>query len=440
MMFAAPNGQAKAQGKRALLNGRVVDPSSDRDETGGLLIEDGLVVAAGPAVTRDNLDDATAITDVGGAMIMPGVVDMRCHIGEPGGENRETIGSASHAAAAGGVTSLVMMPDTSPAMDDVALIEFAMRTARDTAIVRILPSAATTKGFAGREMSEYGLLKEAGAVMLSQAATTISSAGVVRRSMTYARDFDLLYGHVSHDAELAGSGVMNEGLFASWLGLPAIPREAELLPLERDLRLVRLTGARYHAELLSAAMSADAIRMSKADGLSVSAGVSINHLALNENDIGEYRTFFKMTPPLRHEDDRQAMVAAIADGTIDVICSAHDPRDVDQKRLPFAEASDGAVGLETMLAASLRLYHAGDVPLMRLVRALSTRPAELLGTGTGTLKPGAMADVAIVDLDHAWIVKPDAMQSKSRNSCFEDARMTGRVIETIVAGRTVFRL
>jgi len=439
MNFAAPNGLVPAKGRHAWLDARIVDPARDMDISGGILVEDGHIVACGADVTADQIGSECTITRCGGHVAAPGLVDMRVHTGEPGEENRETIASASRAAAAGGITSMVMMPDTKPAIDDVALVEFVLRTARETALIHVLPAAATSKAFAGREMTEFGLLKRAGAVMLSQAGTTLSNAGFVRRTMTYARDFGLLYGHCAHDSDLAGHGVMNEGLFATWLGLPGICREAELLPLERDLRLVALTGAAYHAEKISTAMAADAVRAAKIKNLPVSAGVTINHLSLNENDIGEYRTFFKLQPPLRHEDDRQAMIEALKDGTLDVIVSAHNPQDVDRKRLPFSEAADGAIGLETHLSAGLRLVHGSEITLSGLLRAMSTRPAGLLGLDSGRLTPGAPADLIVLDLDKPWVVDPSALQSKSKNTAFEGARLTGKVVETVVAGRSVFR-
>ena len=265
-------------------------------------------------------------------------------------EHRETIASASLAAAAGGVTSIVMMPDTDPVIDNVALVEFILRTARDTALVNVYPAAAITKGLEGREMTEFGLLKEAGAVALTEGRHTIASPLVMRRALTYARDFGAVIAHETEDRDLAAGGVMNEGLYASWLGLAGIPREAETIPLERDLALARLTGGAYHAAKISTAASAAAIARAKADGARVTAGVSINNLSLNENDVGEYRTFFRLAPPLRAEDDRLAMIEALRDGTIDIIVSSHDPQDVDTKRLPFADAAAGAIGLETLLA------------------------------------------------------------------------------------------
>jgi dihydroorotase len=417
---------------------RIVDPSRGVDEIGAVIIDGEKIAAAGKdALNQGTPEGATAI-DCAGRTIMPGLVDSRVFIGEPGAEHRETIRSASVAAAAGGVTSLVMMPDTDPVIDNVALVEFVLRTARDTATVNIFPAAAVTRGLAGKEMTEFGLLREAGAVAFTDGRQTIASALVMRRALTYARDFDAVVAHETQDADLGASGVMNEGLYASWLGLPGIPREAELIPLERDLSLARLTRGAYHAAKISTAMSADAIRRAKAEGARVTAGVAIHNLALNENDVGEYRTFFRLMPPLRAEEDRLAMIEALKDGTVDTIVSSHDPQDVDTKRLPFADAAAGAIGLETLLAVALRLYHNGDLPLIRLVEALSTAPARLFGLPGGTLKPGAPADLAVVDLDEPWIVSEAGIRSRSKNTCFEGARLQGKVLQTLVAGSTVF--
>lgn len=417
---------------------RVVDPSRGIDEMGTVVVENGRIAAAGGAALNQGAPEGATVIDCFGKTIMPGLVDGRVFVGEPGAEHRETLASASLAAAAGGVTSFVMMPDTDPAIDDIALVEFVLRTARDTACVNVHPAAAITKNLDGREMTEFGLLREAGAVAFSDGRRTIASSQVMRRALTYARDFDAIISHEIQDADLGASGVMNEGLYASWLGLSGIPREAELIPLERDLALARLTRGTYHAAKISTAMSAAAISRAKADGARVTAGVSINHLSLNENDIGEYRTFFRLSPPLRAEDDRVAMVEALRDGTIDIVVSSHDPQDVDTKRLPFADAAAGAIGLETLLAVALRLHHSGDVPLLRLVEVLSTAPARLFGLPGGTLAPGAPADLAVVDLDEPWIVSESDLRSRSKNTCFEGARLQGKVLQTMVAGRTVF--
>ncbi len=417
---------------------RIIDPARGLDEDGTVIVVDGSIAAAGRAALNQGVPEGARRIDCAGHCIMPGLVDLRVHVGEPGGEHRETIASACAAAAAGGVTSFVMMPDTDPVIDDVALVEFIARTAREIDSVRVHPSAAITRGLGGVEMTEMGNLREAGAALFTEGGRTIANAAVMRRAMSYARDFGATIAHCTTDADLAGAGVMNEGLFASLLGLPGIVREAELLPLERDLRLARLTGAHYHAAKISCAMSAEAVRRAKAEGVAVSAGASINHLTLNENDIGEYRTFFKLSPPLRHEDDRQAMVAALKDGTLDVLCSDHDPQDVETKRLPFAEAENGAVGLETLLSAALRLHHGGEVPLIRLVEAMTSAPARTIGIEAGTLAPGAAADLIVVDLDDPFVLDPATLRSKSKNTAFDGARMTGRVKRTVVAGRTVF--
>ncbi|WP_311029075.1 dihydroorotase [Mesorhizobium koreense] len=419
-------------------NARVIDPSRGVDERGSVVIEGKKIAAAGASALNQGTPDGAKVIDCAGKAVIPGLIDARVFIGEPGAEHRETIASASHAAAAGGVTSLVMMPDTNPVIDDVALVEFVLRTARDTAVVNVLPAAAITRGLQGREMTEFGLLREAGAAFFTDGRHTIASSAVMRRALTYARDFGATIVHETQDADLAAAGVMNEGLYASWLGLPGIPREAEAIPLERDLRLARLTGGAYHAAKISTAMAAEAIARAKQESANVSAGVSIHNLALNENDVGEYRTFFRLSPPLRAEDDRQAMIEALRDGTIDIIVSSHDPQDVDTKRLPFADAEAGAIGLETLLGAALRLHHNEEVPLLRLVEALSTGPAKLFGLEGGTLKPGATADLALVDLDEPWIVREADIRSRSKNTCFEGARLQGKVLQTMVAGRTVF--
>ncbi|MDF1600158.1 dihydroorotase [Mesorhizobium sp. YIM 152430] len=421
-----------------LKGGRIIDPSRGIDETGTVIVLDGRIAEAGASALNQGAPEGAEIVDCAGLTIMPGLVDTSVHIGEPGAEHRETIASASAAAAAGGVTTITMMPDTDPVIDDVALVEFVRRTARDTAVVNVIPTGAITKGLSGEEMTEIGLLSQAGAAFFTEGRKTIANGLIMRRALTYARDFDAVIAHRTQDRDLASQGVMNEGLFASWLGLPGIPREAELIPLERDLLLARLTKGAYHAAMISTAMSADAVRRAKADGADVTAGISINNLALNENDIGEYRTFFRLAPPLRAEEDRLAMIEALRDGTIDILTSAHDPQDVDTKRLPFAEAASGAIGLETLLAVALRLHHNGDVRLMRLVEVLSTAPAKRFGLDSGTLKPGAPADMAVVDLDAPWVVSEAGIVSLSKNTSFEGAKLQGRVMRTLVAGRTVF--
>ncbi|MCQ1572864.1 dihydroorotase [Neorhizobium galegae] len=423
-----------------LKNLRIIDPSRQLDETGTIIIgADGRILAAGKDAQNQGAPEGANIRDCKGLVATPGLVDARVYVGEPGAEHTETIESASRAAAAGGITSFIMMPDTDPVLDDIALVEFVQKTARDKAVVNVHPAAALTKGLAGKEMTEIGLMQQSGAVAFTNGRHGLSDTLLLRRVMTYAREFDAVVSLELREKYL-GNGVMNEGLFASWLGLSGVPKEAEIIPLERDLRIAGLTRAKYHAAKISVAESAEAMRVARARGANATCGVSINHLALNENDIGEYRTFFKLSPPLRSEDDRVAMADAIADGTIDIIVSSHDPQDVDTKRLPFADAEDGAIGLETLLAAALRLHHDGRVPLMRLIDAMSTRPAQIFGLDAGTLKPGAKADITLIDLDEPWIVSKDMILSKSKNTPFEDARFSGRAVATYVAGKCVYTL
>jgi dihydroorotase len=421
-----------------LANARIIDPSRDLDIVGDLLIADGMIREAKRGIGAAGVPEGTEVIDCRDKVIAPGLIDMRAFIGEPGAGHRETFASASQAAAAGGVTTIICQPDTSPPIDDPATVDFVLRRARDTAIVHVHPMAAITKGLHGKEMTEIGLLKAAGAVAFTDGDKSIVNAQVMRRTLTYARDFDALIVHHTEDPDLVGDGVMNEGEFAARLGLLGIPNAAETVMLARDTRLVELTGGRYHAASVTCAESLEVLRRAKDAGLAVTASASINHVALNENDIGSYRTFFKVSPPLRAEDDRKALVAGLASGLIDVVMSDHNPQDVETKRLPFAEAAAGAIGLETMLSAGLRLVHAGEIELPALLRAMSTRPAELLGITGGTLRSGAPADVIVIDIDEPWLVDPNELKSKCKNTPFDEARMSGRVVRTIVAGRTVF--
>ena len=421
-----------------LANARIVDPSRDLDIDGDLLIADGVVREAKRGIGAAGVPEGTEIIDCRGKLVAPGLIDMRAFVGEPGAEYRETIASASQAAAAGGVTTIVCQPDTTPAIDAPAIVDFILRRARDTAIVHVQPMAALTKGLGGAEMTEIGLLKAAGAIAFTDGAKSVTNAQVMRRALTYARDFDALIVHHTEDPDLVGEGVMNEGEFAARLGLSGVPKTAETIMIERDMRLVALTGSRYHAASITCAEGLDVLRRAKDAGLKVTASASINHLTLNEMDIGPYRTFLKLSPPLRAEEDRAALVAALASGLIDVVMSDHNPQDVAGKRLPFAEASHGAVGLETMLSAGLRLVHAGELPITTLIKAMSSAPAELLGLPGGTLRPGSAGDVIVLDLDVPWVLDPAELKSKCKNTPFDEARLQGRVVRTIVAGRTVY--
>jgi dihydroorotase len=419
----------------AFVNARLIDPVRETETRGGLVVIDGVIAGVGRAVTREQLPAEVVIIDCGGDVVCPGLVDMRAFVGEPGAEHRETIGSASDAAAAGGVTTLVTRPDTNPPVDDPAVVDFILRRARDDAKVRIHPAAALTKGLRGEEIAEIGLLAEAGAIAFSDGPHSVADALTMRRAMTYARDFDALIAPVCEDRSLSREGVMAEGLRATWLGLPGVPREAETIALERDLRLVALTGARYHAALISNRLSLEAVARAREARLPATCGVSINHLTLNELDVGDYRTFLKLNPPLRSEDERLALVEALAAGLIDIICSDHDPQDVDTKRLPFAEAEAGAIGIETMLSASLRLVTGGHISLPRLIRAMTSRPAEILRLPVGRLSVGAPADVIRFDPNEPYVLDPASLHSRCRNTPFDAARLEGRIKMTLVAGR-----
>ena len=417
-------------------NARVVDPASGTDQQGAVLIENGVIsdLALGGPV---GVPEGAEVINANGHMLAPGLIDMRVFTGEPGKEYRETLASAGEAAAAGGVTSFVMMPDTTPVVDDSALIDFLIRRAKATSKVNVLPAAAITKGLDGQEITEFGLLKEAGAVCLTDGRRSIQSTSLLRTVMSYAANYGLTVVHHVSDKGLTADGVMNEGLFATVLGLKGIPREAETIPLARDLQLAALTGTKYHAAQISCAASVDLVAAAKKRNASVTAGISINNLSLNENDIGRYRTFFKLGTPLRSEDDRQAVIEGLRNGTIDTIHSDHDPQDSEVKRQPFAEASDGAIGLETLLAAALRLVHSGDVDLLTVLRAMTSRPADILGLPSGRIAKGAPADLILVDLDYPWQVTEREIRSRSRNTAFEGARLAGKVLRTIVGGQTV---
>jgi len=429
--------QGAATQDLAILDARLVDPANGREGRGSVLLRDGVIASvewgAAPATP-----EGVRRIDAKGLVLAPGLVDLRAFLGEPGAEFRETLGTGSQAAAAGGVTTIVCRPDTDPPIDDPAIIDFLKRRARDKAIVNVLPSAALTKGLHGKEITEFGLLLEAGAVAFSDGARGLRNPQVMRRAMIYARNFDALIMNHVEDPELRGSGVMNEGEFASRKGLPGIPLEAETVMLERDLRLARATGARYHAAMISCAESAELVRRAKQDGVRVTCGVSINSLTLNENDVGDYRTFCKVSPPLRSEEERLAMVAALAEGVIDVVVSDHDPQDVETKRQPFAEAADGALGIETMLSAALRMVQAGQTDLPQLLAALSARPAALLGLGCGRLSVGAPADLILLDAEAPYVVDKRKLKSRAKNSPFDEARLEGIVQATIVGGRVVY--
>jgi dihydroorotase len=421
------------------INARIVDPATNRDEPGGLLVKDGIIADLGPHLRR-NAPEGAEVIDCKGHVLAPGLIDAQVFTGEPGSEHRETLKTASHAAAAGGVTTMIVMPDTQPVIDQVALVDFILRRARDNAIVNVHPMAAMTKGLKGEEMTEIGLLKRAGAIAFSNGKSSVANTRVMRNVLNYAKDFGALIVHHTEDPYLSGSASMNSGEVATRLGLPGVTRLAETIVLERDVRLVEMTGGRYHAATISCEDSLAVVRSAKARKLPVTCGVSINHLTLNEIDIGSYRTFLKVRPPLRREEDRVAMVRGIASGEIDIIVSSHDPQDADVKRRPFAEAADGAIGLETLLPAALRLVHSGELTLPQLLRPLTSNPARLFGLPGGKLEKNAPADLILVDINEPWVLNKDLLRSRSKNTPFDEAKLQGRVLRTIVGGTAVFNV
>jgi dihydroorotase len=414
-----------------LQNLRLIDPEGLTDDPGSLTLADGLIAALNEPAPK-----GAQIIDAQGLCLAPGLIDWGVKIGEPGERHRESFRSAGASAAAGGVTTIIARPDTNPAIDTPEMLEFVTRRATE-APVRIRHMAALTKGRQGQEMTEIGFLQDAGALAFTDATHVTENTRVLARALTYARSLGaLIVGH-PQDPGLSRGTAVTSGKSASLKGLPAVPPMAERIGLERDLALVEMTRARYHADQITTAMALPALQRARAQGLDVTAGTSIHHLTLNDLDVGDYRTFFRLTPPLRSEDDRLAMVQAVADGLIDTIGSYHTPADEEEKRLPFEEATPGAVGLETLLPAALRLYHAGAVPLPVLIRAMTLNPARRLGLPQGRLAPGAPADLVLFDPDAPFILDRFKLRSKSRNTPFDGARMEGRVVLTLVAGRIV---
>ncbi|SEI08703.1 dihydroorotase [Paracoccus alkenifer] len=413
-------------------NARLIDPEALSDEPGSLTVEDGVIVAL-----DDDAPEGARVVDCDGRCLAPGIVDWGVKIGEPGERHRESMRSAALAAAAGGVTTIVARPDTLPPIDTPESLEFVTRRAAGQ-LVRIRHQAALTRGREGREMVEMGFLRDVGALAFTDGVRVVESTKLLTRCMTYARDLGaLIVGH-PQDPGLSRGAAATSGKFASLYGLPSVTPLAERMGLERDLALVEATGVRWHADQITTADSLVVLDRARAAGLDVTAGTSIHHLTLNEFDVGDYRTFFRLTPPLRSEDDRMAMVEAVAEGRIDVIGSFHTPQDEEAKRLPFEVAAPGAVGLETLLPAAMRLYHQGGVGLAQLWRAMSLNPSRRLGLDAGRLAMGAPADLVLFDPDAPFVLDRFALQSKSKNTPFDGARMEGRVLGTWVGGARVF--
>ena len=422
--------------KTLFKNARLIDPVAGTVETGFLEIEDGRIVARGTGKAPKS--DAETV-DCNDKYLAPGIVDIGVKVSEPGERHKESFRSAGQAAAAGGVTTMVTRPDTLPAIDNPETLEFVTRRANEAAPVNVLPMAALTRGRQGRQMVEIGFMLDAGAVAFTDCDTVVQDNKVLSRCLTYARSLGaLVIGH-PQDPGLSKGAAVTSGKFASLKGLPYVSPMAERMGLDRDLALVEMTGVRYHADQITVARSLPPLERAKKNGLDVTAGVSIHHLALNELDVGDYRTFFKVKPPLRSEDDRKAMVAAVASGLIDIISSMHTPQDEESKRLPFEEAASGAVALETLLPAALRLYHSGELTLPQLFRALSLNPSKRLGLETGNLNVGAPADFVLFDPDLPFVLDRFKLKSKSKNTPFDGQRMQGKVLATYVGGKPVYR-
>lgn len=422
----------------ALVGARLLDPASGLDARGGVLVAGERIADLGPGVTAGAVPGDAEIVDAEGLCLAPGLVDMRVQLGEPGAEHKERIDSGAAAAAAGGVTSMAVLPNTDPPIDDPAMVEFVARRARQVRLGKVHPYAAVTKKLAGQELAEIGLLKAAGAVAFTDGERALADARVMRRALAYARDFDALIVQHPEEPALAACGMVTEGALASRLGLAGIPAAAEVIMVERDLRLLALTGGRLHFAHVSTAAAVEAIRAAKAKGLRVTCDTAPHYLALNELEVEGYRTFAKVSPPLRSEEDRRAVVEGLKDGTIDAIASDHCPQDQDSKRLPFAQAAFGVVGLQTMLPVSLRLWHEGELGLLDLLAKMTSAPARILGIEAGRLAKGAPADLVLFDPERPWKVTEESLLSLSKNTAFEGRLVEGRVARTLVDGRTVF--
>ena len=423
--------------RRAIIGVRLLDPGSGLDAPGGVVIEDERIADFGPHLHAARLEDADVV-DGRGACLAPGLVDIRVQLGEPGAEHKETYASGTAAAAAGGVTSFACLPNTAPPIDDPAMVEFVARRARQLKRAKVYPYGAITRACAGRDLAELALLREAGAVGFTDGDRALADSLVMRRAMAYASVIDGPIIQHPEDPALAEGGVMNEGEVATRLGLAGIPAQAEVIMIERDLRLVELTGCRYHVARISTGAAVEAVRRAKASGLPVTAEAAPHHFALNELEVEGYRTFAKTSPPLRTEDDRRAVVAGLADGTIDVIASDHCPQDQDSKRLPFAQAEFGVVGLETLLPISLQLVHDGVMSLLAVLDRLTCTPADLLGLEAGRLRKGAPADLILFDPEAPWKIREEDLRSLSKNTPFDGRLVQGKVLCTLVDGRTIY--
>ena len=419
-------------------NARIIDPATNFDAQGEILVEDGIIT--GFAETLSSIPSNCEVIDCDGHALMPGIIDMRVSTGEPGAEHRETLKSAGRAAVAGGITTIVVQPDTNPVIDEASLVDFIKRRGRDHALCKVLPCGALTKGLEGAQMAEIGLMASAGAVMFSNGQKPIENTKIMHRLMTYSTAYDALISSRPQDPWLSSGGVMASCELSARLGLSGISANAEVIFANRDIALAENTGARLLLDMVSSKKTLPIIENAKAHGLDVYASVNIHNLCMNFYDIGDYRTFAKLSPPLRGEDDRKALVAGIKNGIIDVIVSGHDPRPAEEKRLPFDEASFGASALEALLPAALTLYHDGSLELLEIVRALSYNPAQILGLESGKIAIGAPADIILVDLGYPIKFNAAKLYSKGKNAAFDERLLQGQVLQCFVDGDKVFDL
>jgi len=426
--------------KKYFLNANIIDPNNSLDEVGGLIIsEDGKIEAIGKKVNENNIPSREKYIDLKGKHIFPGLIDMRVFVGEPGYEYKENFKTLSKAALSGGVTSVVTMPNSKPIIDNVSMVDFLKRRGRDKSKINIFPTASLTKDLKGTNMTEFGLLQKKGIIGFTDGIKTIQNSRVMSRIMNSASDLNSLIIQHAEDRDLSENGMMNDGIISTKLGLQGIPDVAEKIIIERDLSLLEEYKCRYHISQISSAKSENLIEEKKKI-LKFSCGVSINNLSLNENDIGDFRTFLKLSPPLRTEEDRLSLIKGLNNETIDVIVSDHKPEDEEQKRLTFSKAATGASGIETLLSLALELYHNGSTKLNTIIKTLTNNPAEILKINKGNLSIGNDADFCIVDINKPWVVKSENLISKSKNTSIENKKLQGKVINTFVKGEELFKL
>jgi len=425
--------------EKYLVNARIVDPKNQIDEIGGVIIDSkGLVKAIGKKVANGNLPSTVVKIDLKKKVLIPGILDMRVFVGEPGYEYKENFRTLSNAALSGGVTSVVSMPNTLPTIDNVSMVDFLKRRGRDKSKINIFPSASLTKNAEGKQMTEFGLLKRKGIVAFTDGIKTIQDPQVMSRIMSFAKQSDSLIMQHAEDNILSKNGLINEGEISTRLGLKGIPYLAEKIIVERDLSFLEEYFCRYHISQISSKKTVSVIKKAKNEGKIFTTGVSINNLSLNENDIGDFKTFLKLSPPLRTEDDRKSLVNALKEGVIDVIVSDHKPEDEESKRLTFAQAATGASGIETLLPLALELYHNNSIKLDRLIAALTTNPAKIIGVDKGSLEKGKDADICVFDLDKPWAVDKNKLRSKSKNTSIDDRKLQGQVFKTFVKGELAY--